>query len=208
MKKGSRVKFKSGPKAGTAGTIFWTGKDKYKGGERFGINGDDGQTHWANSSEVEPSDAPEPEVDEGELFEKGDRVRYRDRGNTGTGSVFWTGSSRRGGQRLGIRDDADPDNAVWLDARFAERLSEEDDHGAPPQQSRGAGRGRSQGGRSAPASGGWNDDGPVYDNTPEAMQGMGDGHIPEPPPDLPSSAPMDDSYLESLAATVDDDVPF
>ena len=201
MKKGSRVRFKSGAKAGVTGTIFWTGKDKYKGGERYGINGDDGQTHWANSSEVEASDAPAPEVDAGELFEKGDRVRYRDRGNTGTGSVFWLGDSRRGGQRLGIRSDDDPDNAVWLDARFVERLREEDDPGAPPPPAR-SGRGSQRSGGSA---GGWDDDGPVFDNTPEAMQGMGDGQVPEPPSDLPGSAPMDDSYLDSLAATVDDD---
>ena len=131
MKKGSRVKFKSGAKAGVTGTIFWTGKDKYKGGERYGVTGDDGETHWANSSEVEASDAPEPDADAGEQFEKGDRVSFRDRGNTGTGTVFWTGDSRRGGQRIGIRDDHDADNAIWLDARAAERLSEEDDPGAP-----------------------------------------------------------------------------
>jgi hypothetical protein len=205
VKKGSRVKFKSGAKAGVTGTIFWTGKDKYKGGERYGVTGDDGQTHWANSSEVEASDAPEPDADAGEQFDKGDRVRFRDRGNTGTGTVFWTGDSRRGGQRIGIRDDHDPDNAVWLDARAAERLSEEEDQGAPDQ----SGRGRDAGRSTAPsAAGGWAEDGPDFDNTAEAMQGMGDGQVPDPPPDMPGPAPMDDSYLDGLAATIDDDVPF
>lgn len=208
MKKGSRVRFKSGPKAGVSGSIFWTGKDKYKGGQRFGIRGDDGETHWASDSEVEPSDAPEPEVDEGEKFEKGDRVRYRDRSNTSTGSVFWVGDSRQGGQRLGIRDDHDPDNAVWLDAHSAERLDEADDEGPPPQaQSNRRSRGRPQSG-GATASGRWSDDDPAFDNTAEAMLGAVDGQILDAPTDLPSSPPMDDSYLESLAATVDDDVPF
>jgi hypothetical protein len=40
------------------------------------------------------------------------------------------------------------------------------------------------------------------------MQGMGDGQVPDPPPDMPGPAPMDDSYLDGLAATIDDDVPF
>ena len=200
MKKGSRVRIKTGPQTGVMGSIFWTGKDKYRGGMRFGIRGDDGETHWVSESDVEPTDAPEPEIEQGETFDKGDRVEFKNRGNTGTGTVFWTGDSRQGGQRLGVRDDADPDNAVWIDARFCTRTS------VPAPEGGGGGRrSRDSGSRGADSGGGdWGADEHFVDNSLEAAQAGMDVRVPEPPAEL-GGPPIDDGYYDSLASSIDDD---
>ena len=214
MDKGSRVRITTGPGAGVTGTIFWSGKDKYNGGMRFGVRGDDGETHWVGERAVEATDAPEPVVD-GPSFEKGDRVEFKQQGQVGTGTVFWTGDSRRGGQRLGIRNDEDPDNAVWLDARFCKASNTPE-----PAGGRGGGRGGSRGGGRGGGGGGgggggrandrWSDagdwgsdDGMVDDSFEAAMSGTREA-VPEPPPDA-GSPPPDDGYYDDLAASCDDD---
>lgn len=136
MDKGDRVTITTGNGKGQSGAIFWTGPDKYRGGLRLGVRADDGETYWVSETEVQPATTPasSPSVAPaavGPTFGKGDRVRYRSQGQEGAGTVFWIGESRSGGgQRLGIRADHSPEDAVWLDARFASPLSEEDD--TPP----------------------------------------------------------------------------
>lgn len=194
--KGSRIRITTGPGAGVTGSIFWTGKDKYRGGQRFGVRGDDGGTHWVGEPEVEATDAPEPTFD-GPTFEKGDRVSYKQGSDEGTGSVFWIGDSRQGGQRLGVRNDHDPDNAVWIDARFCERLEGEAPAPAPSSK-RGGGGGRGK------ASGDWGADDAFVDNSWEAAAAGMNETVPEPPED--AGAPVvDDGYYDSLAASVSDD---
>ena len=125
--KGDRIQITKGPAEGVAGTVFWKGQNKYGPGDRYGVRGDDGQTHWVDSESVAPTDAAVPE---GPSFERGDRVAFRDRDQEGTGTVFWTGQNKHGpGQRLGVNPDGAEgrDNAVWLDARAARPLSPEED---------------------------------------------------------------------------------
>ena len=194
MDKGSRGRIISGPNTGVTGTIFWSGKDKYKGGKRFGVRGDDGETHWVGQDLVESTDAPEPAV-EGPTYEKGDRVSFKSRGREGRGRVFWIGESRHGpGQRLGIDDD-DGEEAVWLDARFARALDPADDS-APAAAP-------------APASGGYG--GPSYGGS---SSNDDDADIPWTPPldmnAMPAPPPMDDSWIDSMAAAQDaeEDAPW
>jgi hypothetical protein len=202
--KGSRVRIISGPNTGVTGTIFWSGKDKYKGGKRFGVRGDDGETHWVGEQLVESTDAPEPAV-EGPHFEKGDRVEFKLQGQTGTGTVFWIGDSRQGGQRLGVRNDADPDNAVWIDARFCSRSD------APePARERGGGRSgdrsnnRRSGNNQDAGWGAWGSDDDAVDNSYEAAMAGTNTRVPDPPPEH-GSPPADDGYYDDLAASCDDD---
>ncbi len=119
-KKGDRVKIVEGQGSGQHGEVFWIGPNKWGPGSRLGVRGDDGETYWINEEDTEPSTAEAPALDPGETFEKGDRVAFEQRGQQGEGAVFWTGQSRDGGQRLGVRPD-DSEDAVWLDARFARR---------------------------------------------------------------------------------------
>jgi len=124
VNKGDRVKILAGQGEGQCGEVFWKGPNKWGSGERLGIRGDDGGTYWANDGDVEPSRVAAPAPDPGPRFEKGDRVSFKQRGQPGQGTVFWIGQSRSGaGQRLGVRPD-DDDEAVWLDARFAQPLQE------------------------------------------------------------------------------------
>jgi hypothetical protein len=165
--KGSRVKITAGKGLDQVGSIFWVGASRYGDGQRFGISADDGETYWVDESNVvEAADSAPAEPSE--TFEKGDRVRFKNRGQEGTGSVFWTGKSRHGpGQRLGVRDDENPDDAVWIDARFCERI--EGEAPAPPPR------------RSA---GGFSDGDPTPDEYNTSL-GMDEG---PPPPPLDESA--------------------
>ncbi len=120
-KKGDRVKIVEGKGSGHHGEVFWTGPNKWGPGLRLGVRGDDGETYWVAEDDTEPSTAEAPAPDPGETFVKGDRVAFTQRDQQGEGTVFWTGQSRGGGQRLGVRTD-DSEDAVWLDARFARRV--------------------------------------------------------------------------------------
>lgn len=203
MKKGDRVEITSGPGKGQVGSIFWKGKDKYNGGHRYGVSGDDGETYWVSESDVTASKAKLPDSP---TFDKGDRVRFRNRGETGTGTVFWTGKSRSGpGQRLGIRDDSNPEDAVWLDARFASELPPEEDPGAPePQRSSGRGGGSYQRRGSELDEHG-------FGGRDSVTEVPADYAPPLNLDDAPPPAPVDDSFADSWAAQLDaevDDVPF
>ena len=203
MDKGSRVRIISGPNTGVTGTIFWSGKDKYKGGKRFGVRGDDGETHWVGQDLVESTDAPEPAV-EGPTYEKGDRVSFKQQGQAGTGTIFWIGDSRRGGQRLGVRNDEDPDNAVWIDARYCTPSDTPEPAGAGGGRSGGSSSRRgSSHGRSNQDWGAWGSDDQPVDNSYEAMAGS-TSPVSEPPPDH-GNPPPDDGYYDDLAASCDDE---
>lgn len=197
MDKGTRVKIIRGNGKDQVGTVFWTGKDKYNGGLRLGVRGDDGETYWVSETDCETSDA---EVPVGETFDKGDRVRFRNRGTEGYGTVFWIGQSRNGpGQRLGIRDDADPEEAVWLDARFAELLAEGEGPPPPDPPARGRGRGGSGGGGRGGRSYSSDDEMPA------------DYAAPVSSSEMPAPPPMDDSWIDQMAGQADeygdDDIP-
>ncbi|MEC7948822.1 MAG: hypothetical protein VX265_14740, partial [Myxococcota bacterium] len=177
---------------------FWKGPNKYGPGERLGLRGDDGETHWIDSASVEPTDAAVPE---GPTFERGDRIRFRLQGREGSGTVFWTGQNRHGpGQRLGVNpDDGDGrDDAVWLDARAAQPLPpEEDERGAEPRG--GSARGNPYGGddtRSAGREGdGWRSE------EPEPIPHEYQGNVGLD--DMPPAAPWDDGAADAMAAGAD-----
>jgi hypothetical protein len=194
--KGTRIKIISGEGMDQTGTVFWTGKDRYRDGLRLGVRGDDGETYWISQADVEETDAVVPV---GETFDKGDRVRFRNSGAEGFGTVFWIGQSRDGpGQRLGIRDDSNPEDAIWLDARFAEALAEGEGPPAPPPPARG-----SRGGGGGGGGGGGRRD--------EEVDEMPADYAPSLSSDeMPPMAPIDDSYADQMAQQIDDegDVPF
>lgn len=185
MEKGARVRITGGRNGkDETGEVFWKGPNKWGEGERLGVRGDNGETYWVADSDVELASGPAPVVEAGDTFEKGDRVRFRNRGREGTGTVFWIGESRSGpGQRLGIRDDAPEgeDDAVWIDARFAQQLDEEP--GAAP----------SGGPRSAPRQGPPED----YDASIPPAQSY------EMPP-LDDGPPLDDALLDQMASSVEE----
>lgn len=185
MKKGTRVEIQAGPGEGKTGEVFWKGKNKWGDGLRLGIRGDDGETYWAADSEVQKSSKPAPKVDAGPTFEKGDRVRFQNNGQEGFGTVFWIGKSRRGpGQRLGIRDDHGPDDdAVWLDARFAEPLSAEDEPGPREPEPHASPAPRDDHADAAPPAEVW---------APQLSS-----------EDLPPAAPVDDGWADQEAAAQD-----
>ena len=189
--KGARVQIKPGNNgAGVCGEVFWKGPKKWGTGDRLGVRGDDGQTYWIDEVAVEAATSQAPEPEPGDTFSKGDRVSFRNRGQTGTGRVFWVGENKRGpGQRLGINDDEGED-AVWLDARFASHL--DDDPGPSPETSA---PNRHQRAPAQPFD---------SDETDE---------IPWSPPiqmdELPPAPPMDDAMVDAWAHEMDaDDNPF
>ena len=200
--KGDRVQIKPGNNGeGVCGEVFWKGTKKWGDGERLGVRGDDGETYWIDDDCVSPSDKSAPVPEPGDTFSKGDRVSFKSRGRQGRGTVFWIGESRNGpGQRLGIDDD-DGEDAVWLDARFAKALSPDDDD-------RDAG-----GGYGGPASGGGSGgsaSGGSYGGGSYGGAGRSDeAEIPWTPPldpgSLPAPPPMDDSMIDSCAASQDDE---
>jgi hypothetical protein len=134
MEKGARVRIVRGKGKDVAGTIFWKGPNKWGSGDRFGVQGDDGETYWVASDNVEADDNAAPVPEEPNL-EKGMRVRWKRGQDTGTGAVFWLGPSKTGsGTRVGVRDD-ETEDAVWLAGHLVTVLEEGE---APPPQRRQA----------------------------------------------------------------------
>lgn len=124
MDKGTRIRITAGRQGvGVVGTIFWVGENRFGGGSRFGVKGDDGATYWVNDKEVEALSKSDPLAGgpvAKHTFNRGDRVVFRVGEQQGVGEVFWIGQSRQGpGQRLGVRPD-DSDEAVWIDGHQAE----------------------------------------------------------------------------------------
>lgn len=56
LEKGTRVRITRGEAAGTTGEIFWVGEKKFGRGMRYGVRGDDEQTHWVDDVACEPLD--------------------------------------------------------------------------------------------------------------------------------------------------------
>ena len=188
MKKGDRVKIVAGQGEGRCGQVFWVGANKWGPGQRLGVRGDDGQTWWVSEADAESSDEPAPVVEPGPTFQRGDEVVCTVGGGQVRGTVFWVGESRRGsGQRLGVRPD-DDDEAVWLDARFA-RLVDGQDSAASASASASA---------PAPAPARQEEPGELVEYA--APLGSDEG---------PPVPPMDNDYIEQMAASWDEeaDVP-
>lgn len=120
MDKGTRVQIVGGRKGlNETGEIFWKGPNKYGPGERYGVRGDNGETYWVLEDDIETSTTAPPVFDDdGRTWSKGDRVRLVADPDV-VGAVFWTGDSRAGGQRLGLKREDDGET-VWIDARFVE----------------------------------------------------------------------------------------
>ena len=60
--KGSRVSITKGPSAGVEGEVFWVGESKYGVGMRYGIKDGSGETHWADSNQVDLLAPPSPDA--------------------------------------------------------------------------------------------------------------------------------------------------
>lgn len=182
MDKGTRVEITGGRQGvGQTGTIFWKGPNKFGPGERFGVRGDDGSTYWVLEDDVSESSAAAPVVPESsETYEKGDRVELKQRGQTLTGTVFWTGQSKTGtGQRLGVKTDGE-EETVWIDAGFVSRS----DSTAPAPSSPG------------PSNQGYGDG--DEDAVPDEYRSVGEA-------DLPPMAPIDDASIEQMAYSLDEE---
>ena len=52
--KGTAVRVIAGDAEGAEGEIFWVGESKFRGGSRYGIKDENGDTHWADHDEVDP----------------------------------------------------------------------------------------------------------------------------------------------------------
>ena len=57
LAKGARASITKGPSAGVEGEVFWVGDSRYGPGMRYGIKDDAGETHWADSHQVEELEA-------------------------------------------------------------------------------------------------------------------------------------------------------
>ena len=186
-KKGTRIRVVKGRKHKDAvGTVFWSGPDKYNEGKtRLGVKADDGETIWVASDYVEAisggaaAEEPPPVAPPN----KGDRVRWKNRGQEGVGTVFWVGPSKSGpGHRVGIRQD-DSDDAVWCDARQVTVVSDDD---APPTP---------RAATPAPAGG------------DDVVDAFADGAAPAGASHLDADVPFDDSAYFPIDEDADD-VPF
>lgn len=208
--KGARVRVTEGPKEGVTGTVFWKGPNKYGPGERFGVRGDDGQTHWIDGATLALTDA---EVPTGHTFDRGDRVAFKDGDGERFGTVFWTGKSRHGpGQRLGVNPDGAEgrDDAVWIDALAARPLDPADDPAPPPprraRQPYSNDRGGSRGGfdrggfNRGGFDGGQHDYGGADSVAEIPAEYQGNVQLD----DLPPPAPWDDHAADQMAADFDE----
>lgn len=65
LDKGQRVVITKGRSKGVEGEVFWVGESKFGPGMRYGVKGDDDETHWADEQQLEPTDSPPPSPAEG-----------------------------------------------------------------------------------------------------------------------------------------------
>jgi hypothetical protein len=71
LAKGTRVEITGGRDGkGEKGEIFWTGENKFGKGMRYGVRGDDGETHWVDGPLVTAIDEPAPPKKEKEGSER------------------------------------------------------------------------------------------------------------------------------------------
>jgi hypothetical protein len=186
LDKGDRVKVIGGRKSkGVTGTIFWVGENNYGEGQRFGIRGDDGETHWVPEEHCEASDE-RMEVPEGPELGKGDRVQWGDADALAEGVVFWLGPNKYGpGTRVGVKDDAGETH--WYDSRQLTKLDSPPTPTAHPD---------------GPGPGGSAFDQPDAYGAPAA--GWGDA----PPIDDDWAASIGEPEPSEAAEISDDDIPF
>ncbi len=195
--KGDRAAIVAGRKGvGVRGSVFWIGDNKYGPGMRYGLRGDDGETYWADETEIGSEEgappAPPPKEKKpssGKTFEKGDYVTITS-GPGGVGltcQVFWTGASKYSDEmRYGVK--SDDDETFWVDGNQVEAAN-------PPS-----------GSKSLPTSG---------DATSEADGSLaerpaGASEVPDSAPgptdgDLPPEAFEDG---EAPPEAYEDDIPF
>lgn len=179
FRKGDRVKVIGGKKSlGVTGTIFWVGENKYGEGQRFGIRGDDGETHWV-AEELCEATRETMEVPEGPEIGKGDRVQWGEGDDLLEGTVFWLGPNKFGpGTRIGVKDD--DGETHWLDSR---RLTQVAEGAAPAPRPPRAPRGGSAFDEPDPFSSPpvWEDAPPVDDAWADSVgepEGLDDEDIP------------------------------
>jgi hypothetical protein len=177
--KGSRVKVTSGKNGvGSVGTVFWTGPDKYnEDNQRLGVRADDGETLWVSEAVVEEvtgSAAAQP--DAGPPPDKGARVKWTNRGDTGEGTIFWVGQNKSGpGHRVGVRLD-DQEDPLWLDGRQITVIDSPPKATSALPRSSGGGRPKQE-----------DDDVDMY----------ADGAVPAGMPVWDEGAPVDESFAPS-----------
>ena len=185
--KGARVKVIGGRKSmGVTGTIFWIGDNKYGEGQRFGIRGDDGETHWVPEEHCEGT-SETMEVPEAPELSKGDEVTWMDGEMLLSGHVFWLGPNKYGsGTRAGVKDPQGETH--WFDTRRLQRAEGASSQVAPAPAS------------APPDAGGSRFDQPAAFGAPAWDDGP----------------PMDDAWAESVGVpegseaegVSDDDIPF
>jgi len=184
--KGDHVKVIGGRNSkGVTGTIFWVGENKFSEGQRFGIRGDDGETHWVPEEHCEASKEV-MEVPEGPELDKGDRVQWTVGDGAAEGEVFWLGPNKFGsGTRVGVKDELG--ETQWFDSR---RLSKVDVPSTPSAHPDG------------PAVGGSAFDAPDAYGAPAGSWGDA------PPIDDDWASSVGEPEGGEAAEVSDDDIPF
>lgn len=95
---------------GTTGVCIWVGAGKW--GYRCGVKDRHGDVHWTSLDNVEPTCGPLPPelvlkktpLPPAPVVAKGDTVLMEKGDWAGeTGTVFWTGTSKAGNPRVGVR---------------------------------------------------------------------------------------------------------
>ncbi|MBT3220611.1 MAG: hypothetical protein HN348_16115, partial [Proteobacteria bacterium] len=79
MDKGTRVRIVKGRNGiDQTGTVFWEGPNKFGSGTRLGIEGDNGQTYWIPTDNVEElGAAAATAAPEEPVLERGMRVQWQ-----------------------------------------------------------------------------------------------------------------------------------
>ena len=120
--RGTLVHIARGPHAGTSGEVFWTGPDRFRGGQRLGIRALSGQTLWVHASAVEPAPSPPADLPPalGPTFLLSDLVCVCYRGQVLQAPVAWVSDpDDTSGQRIGLYADRPGagDEPLWMSAR-------------------------------------------------------------------------------------------
>ncbi|RLB53160.1 MAG: hypothetical protein DRJ42_12755 [Deltaproteobacteria bacterium] len=108
LKKGSRVFARQLGKADINGSITWVGPNRYGGGFRYGIRGDDGSQYWVDEDDVTPEIDP-ADIDPNAI-KKGSRVRVTGGKHAGLEGDVYTAAAAG---RFGVRDDNE--DTYWVD---------------------------------------------------------------------------------------------
>ena len=195
MDKGTRIRIVKGRKGrGVVGTVFWEGPNNWGEGTRLGVEGDDGETYWVASDNVEPLDKKEdPGLPPSPDVPKGARVSWKRGGDAGTGVVFWVGKGKNGRARVGLNDD-ETEETLWLDTRLV-TVMEDDAPAARPERRQS--QASSYTSHAAPA----HEPYPHDDDEPPPLEPWS-GPVGEPPP-MDEPPPYDYSPIDD-----DDDMAF